>query len=167
MAAVLGRKAMRVTTCIAVQAALIAAPTHAQSPRMCESAMEIANAAADLDKAVRAVDGRQADPTASAQQRAAYQENLRVRRQQAEQYAAAARSGVPLPAGAAATLRSELAADIEQWRAEFRVGRQDADAMRARWLVERDSLTAVQWAQRRVDWWAARDAWVAAHSREH
>jgi hypothetical protein len=49
----------------------------------------------DIDKAARAAGDRQADAAATAQQRAAYRENLRVRREQAEQYAAAARGGVP------------------------------------------------------------------------
>jgi hypothetical protein len=93
---------------------------------------------------------------------AAYQENLRIRREQARQYAAAALSGLPLPVDAAATLRGELQADIEQWRTEFAVGRKDAQAMRERWLVPLDSLTAVEWAQQRVAWWSARDGWVAA-----
>jgi hypothetical protein len=159
--------AMRASLWAAALATTIASPALAQGRTMCGAERETmaASAGMDVDRAARAVGGRQPDPAAAARQRAAYQENLRLRRQQAEQYAAAARSGVPLPPDAATTLRNELAADIEQWRAEFRVGRKEAQAMRAQWLVERDSLTALQWAQRRVDWWAARDAWVAQHSR--
>jgi hypothetical protein len=166
-AAVIGRKAMRASLWVAVVAAAVAAPARAQSRTMCGAEREAmaASAGMDVDSAVRAAGSRQGDPAAAARARAAYQENLRVRRLQAEQYAAAARSGVPLPPDAADTLRRELAADIEQWRAEFHVGRNEADAMRSEWLVERDSLSAVQWAQRRVDWWAARDAWVARHAR--
>lgn len=124
---------------------------------------------ADIDRAMRNIgsqDGGAAAPTA--EQRAqllAYQENLRIRRQQAEQYAAAAKSGVALPPDAAETLRHELEADIEQWRAEYRVSHKEWQAMRDRWLVDPNSLSALQWAQQRVDWWAARDAWVADHRR--
>jgi hypothetical protein len=160
---------MRASLWAAALATLAASPAQAQSRTMCGGEREAmaATAGMDIDRAARAAGDRPADPAATAQQKAAYQENLRIRREQAEQYAAAARSGVPLPADAPATLRNELAADIEQWRAEFRVGRKEAEAMRGEWLVARDSLTAVEWAQRRVDWWAARDAWAAAHSLQH
>jgi hypothetical protein len=160
---------MRASLWAAALALPAVSPAFAQSRTMCGGEREAmaASAGMDIDKAARAAGDRQADAAATAQQRAAYRENLRVRREQAEQYAAAARGGVPLPADAAETLRRELAADIEQWRAEFRVGHSETEAMRRDWLVPRDSLTAVQWAQRRVDWWAARDAWVAAHSPRH
>lgn len=120
----------------------------------------------DIDKAISSVKEQQAGSPADprpGEESLAYRENLRIRRQQAEQYAAAARNGAALPPDAAGTLRHELAADIEQWRGEFGVGRSEWRAMRDRWLDRRDSLTAAQWAQRRVDWWAARDAWVASH----
>ena len=110
----------------------------------------------NIDQAIRSIDSQSADARA---QRIAYQQNLRIRREQAEQYAAAARNGVPLPPDAADTLRRELAADIEQWRVEFNVRHKESQAMRDQWLVARDSLTAVQWAQRRVDWWAAICHW--------
>ena len=165
--AVIGSKAMRASLWIGAVAATLASPVLAQSRSMCGAEREAmaASAGMTVDNAARAVNDQQAPAAANAEQRAAYQENLRVRRQQAEQYAAAARNGVPLPPDAAETLRRELAADIEQWRAEFAVGRKEAEAMRQAWLVERDSLTAAQWAQHRVDWWAARDAWVARHAR--
>jgi hypothetical protein len=156
-------------------AAFAAAPAFGQMQGGAQSMSAIPDTAlpdpsgADIDRAVRNIDSPTAGAAApTAEQRAqllAYQENLRIRRQQAEQYAAAAKNGVPLPADAAETLRHELDADIEQWRAEYRVGRKEGQAMRDRWLVDRDSLTAVQWAQQRVDWWAAREAWVAAHHR--
>jgi hypothetical protein len=158
---------VRVKLWVAIVAASAAAPAAAQSHTMCAAEREAmaASAGLDVDRAVRAMGGKQADPAARAREEAAYRENLRIRRHQAEQYAAAARAGAPLPADAAASLRRELAADIEQWRVEFHVERNEAKAMRRTWLVDRDSLTAPQWAQRRLDWWAARDAWVAAHSR--
>jgi hypothetical protein len=162
--------AMRSIVWIAGLAALAAAPASAQTMGGC--GMSGANgtamadpASADVGKAVRAFDEQQTATAAQSRRQReealAYQENLRVRRRQAEQYAAAARSGVPLPADAAETLRKELEADIAQWRAEFRVSRGEEQAMRDRWLVARDSLAAEQWAQHRADWWTARDAWIA------
>jgi hypothetical protein len=157
---------MRASSRFAALTVLAASPLLAQSRTMCGAEREAmaASAGMNIDAAARAAGQRQAGSAMTAQERAAYQENLRVRRQQAEQYAAAASNGVPLPANAAETLRNELAADIEQWRVEFSVGHKEADAMRKAWLVERASLSAVQWAQHRVDWWAARDAWVAQHA---
>jgi len=154
---------MRKVGWMAAVAALAASPAAAQNQVMCGPAVMAANAGADVDKMARSVEGENAPGKRPADPRQqAYAENLRIRRAQAEQYAVAARNGVPMPANAAQTLRAELAADIDQWRAEFRVSHGEAQAMREQWLVERDSLTAVQWAQRRVDWWHARDAWVAA-----
>ena len=158
----------------AVALALAVAPVSAQTMGGC--GMSAANgtaladpAGADVGKAVRALQ-QEKNESPEAQQRRlaemqAYRENLRVRREQAEQYAAAVRNGAQLPADASEILRAELAADIEQWRAEFKVSRKEWQAMRARWLVERDSLTAGQWAQRRIDWWTARDLWAAEHRR--
>jgi hypothetical protein len=34
--------------------------------------------------------------------------------------------------------------------------------MRDQWLIDRNSLTAAQWAERRAAWFAARDAWIAS-----
>lgn len=113
---------------------------------------------ANLDSVLRSSAVQQ-----SSAARLAYLENLRVRREQAEQYATAAHNGAALPPDAAAALRGELAADIEQWRVEFGVRRNDARAMRDEWLVAPDSLTAIEWADRRVAWWTARDAWVVEH----
>jgi hypothetical protein len=76
--------------------------------------------------------------------------------------AQAVRSGTDLPDSAASRIRAAMKDDIEAWREEFRVGRQDWQAMRDQWLLDRSSLTAEQWAMRRADWFAARDAWVAA-----
>jgi len=156
-------------------AALIASPAFAQmAPGGAHEMSAIPGTAlpdasgANIDQAMRNIRAQNDAAASSAEQRAqrlAYEENLRVRREEAEQYAAAARSGVPLPPDAAETLRRELEADIEQWRAEYRVSHKELQAMRDQWLVARDSLTALQWAQRRVAWWAARDAWVAAHRR--
>jgi hypothetical protein len=33
--------------------------------------------------------------------------------------------------------------------------------MRDQWVLDRSSLTAEQWAERRAAWFAARDAWIA------
>jgi hypothetical protein len=154
--------------CLAIPLALIACPAPAQDYSLCSPDKVTMGGCAEIElgKALSEQGNRHAAAAgAAAQQQQAYRENLRIRRSQAEQYAAAARNGVPLPANAAETLRRELAADIEQWRAEFHVGRKDAQAMRDRWLVETDSLSAVQWAERRVEWWDARDAWAAAHPR--
>jgi hypothetical protein len=156
-----GELAMRVTTCVAFLLVPIASPGLAQNQVMCGPAVMAANAGRDVEAAIRSAD-QQGSP---AQQGQAYQDNLRQRREQAEQYAAAARNGVALPPGAADSLRNELKADIEQWRAEFRVSRKELRAMRDHWLVAGGSLTAAQWAQRRVDWWATRDEWVAHHLR--
>ena len=151
-------------------AALIASPAPGQTIGGPNSMSPIPgtslpdSSASDVDKAVRAIGEERAGSAEKARRREespAFRENLRIRRRQAEQYAAAARSGVPLPGDAAATLRNELRADIEQWRAEFGVSRKEAQAMREQWLVERGSLSAAQWAERRVDWWRARDAWIA------
>jgi len=141
---------MRVSLCFAALGTLATSPVQAQSRNMCgaEQAAMAASAGMDVDKTARALGDRQGNAAATAQQRAAYQENLRIRRQQAEQYAAAGRSGVPPPPDARAALRNELAADIEQWRAEFRVGHKEAEGMRREWLVDGDSLSALQWAQR-------------------
>lgn len=161
---------MSSTFWFAAVAILTASPVAAQGIRDGgERSAMAAEAGLDVDQAVRSVRAQNGDAVArSAEQearRSAYQENLRVRREQAQQYAAAARNGVPLPPEAAATLRQELQADIEQWRAEYRVGHEEWQAMRERWLVAADTLSALQWAQRRVDWWSARDAWVASHDR--
>jgi len=96
------------------------------------------------------------------QQAQALQDNVRIRREQAEEFAATVRGGVRLPANASEVLRNELKADLEQWKAEFRVGRDEWQAMRDQWLADRDELTAEQWAQRRAEWFAARDAWIAS-----
>ena len=124
-------------------------------------------AGANVAKAIRQL-GETQDVSQSHRRREEiqeYRENLRIRREQAEQYVAAVRNGAQLPADAAETLRTELAADIEQWRAEFKASRKEWQVMREEWLVERDSLTAAQWAQRRADWWSARDAWATKNRR--
>lgn len=166
-------RAIRGRDVLAVALALPAAPVFAQTTGGC--GMSAANgtaladpAGADVGKMIQALRTKEDSP--EAQQRRheelqAYRENLRVRREQAEEYAVAVRNGALLPADAAEALRAELAADIEQWRAEFGVGRKEWQAMRDEWLVARDRLTAAQWAQRRVDWWSARDSWVAHHRR--
>ena len=35
--------------------------------------------------------------------------------------------------------------------------------MRYQWIVDRKTLTPEQWAQRRADWFAVRDAWIATN----
>jgi hypothetical protein len=102
------------------------------------------------------------DRAAIQRERAAqYYANAQIRRQQAQQYAAAARAGTPLPRNASDTLRNELRADMESWRATFGVGRDEWQAARDQWLAERGTMSAQDWAQRRLDWFAFRDAWVA------
>lgn len=101
-----------------------------------------------------------------------YRAQAEQRRAEALAYAQAARSGRPLPANAAGKIRSALKADIDAWREAFDVGRRDWQAMRDQWLVDRESLTAQQWAERRLDWFAVRDAWIAsqkawAQARRH
>jgi hypothetical protein len=58
-------------------------------------------------------------------------------------------------------LRAEFKADMEAWREAFRVGRKDWQDQRDQWLVDADSLTPEQWAERRAAWFEARDAWIA------
>jgi hypothetical protein len=160
-----GRQMLRDRAALAALASLVAlaaSPAQAQNQVMCGTAVMTANASSDLEKAIHAVD-RQESQAAAARQRQGYLDDLRLRREQARQYAAAARNGVALPADAASTLRSELKADIAQWREEFHVSRKESRAMEERWLVPLESLGALEWAQRRTDWWDARDSWVAAH----
>ena len=85
----------------------------------------------------------------------------RERRASAFALARAARSGAHIPASAAARIREALSQDIDAWRAEFDVSRRDWEAMRERWLVDRRSLSAAEWAQHRAAWFLARDAWIA------
>jgi hypothetical protein len=92
---------------------------------------------------------------------AQYFDNAQIRRDQAQQYSTAMHNGAQLPADAARTLRDELRADMEAWRATFGVGRQEWQSLRDQWILERDALTAEQWAQRRLDWFVFRDAWIA------
>lgn len=54
--------------------------------------------------------------------------------------------------------------DMEAFRDAFRVGRQEWQALRDQWLVDRASLTPEQWAQRRLDWFAMRDSWIASRT---
>jgi hypothetical protein len=161
---------MRGFATLAALAALAAPPAFAQmmsGPREMspiDGTSLPGNDASNVEKAIQAADQRDSSSRATPQQqaeRAAYVENLRIRRAQAEQYVTAIRNGAQVPPGAAGALRHELETDIEQWRAEFRVGRVEREAMLAKWLVPLESLTALEWAERRVDWWAARDAWVA------
>jgi hypothetical protein len=78
---------MRASLWAAALALPAVSPAFAQSRTMCGGEREAmaASAGMDIDKAARAAGDRQADAAATAQQRAAYRENLRVRRQQAEQ----------------------------------------------------------------------------------
>jgi hypothetical protein len=88
---------------------------------------------------------------------------VQERRALAQQYAQAARAGRRLPANADRKIRDALKDDIDEWRDQFRVGRTEWHDMRAQWIVDRKSLTPEQWAQRRADWFAARDTWIAQH----
>jgi hypothetical protein len=94
------------------------------------------------------------------QQAQAFQENVQLRRQLAQEYAAAVRNGAQLPANASATLRNELKADLEQFKVEFRLGRDEWQKLRDQWIADRDALTPEEWTQRRLDWFAFRDAWI-------
>ncbi len=82
-------------------------------------------------------------------------------RAQALAIAQLARCGATLPRGAAQRIREALRFDLVTWRDAFQVGGPEWEATREAWLVERQTLTAVQWADRRAAWFRERDAWIA------
>lgn len=82
-------------------------------------------------------------------------------RKSAEALATAARAGATIPSTAKDRIRGALAEDIAAWRAEFRLARQEWQAMRDQWLGDNGTKTANDWAIRRADWFAARDSWIA------
>ena len=66
-----------------------------------------------------------------------------------------------VPEFASKEIRAALSADILEWRDEFHVGRKELQDVQERWLIDRDLLTPWDWAQRRVEWFFFRDAWIA------
>lgn len=92
---------------------------------------------------------------------AEYQQMAAKHRADALALAAAARSGANIPASAGPRIREALNEDIQAWRDQFTVGRNDWQAMRNQWLADRGTMSVADWAQRRAAWFAARDAWIA------
>ncbi len=72
----------------------------------------------------------------------------------------AAKSGTN-PGLSSKELRAQFKDDMEAWRDAFNIGRKDWKDQRDQWLVDADSLTPEQWAERRAAWFEARDAWIA------
>lgn len=83
------------------------------------------------------------------------------RRQQAFAMRDNARQG-NMSGMSARDIRRALREDMEEWREAFNIARRDWQAQRDLWLVDRESLTAQEWAERRASWFEARDAWIAA-----
>lgn len=90
-----------------------------------------------------------------------YQQEAPQRLAQAQKMAEEGRNGT-LDYVSAKHIRSALQEDMETWRDVFAIGSQHWEAMRHEWLVEQ-KLSAEEWAERRVAWFAARDSWMAAH----
>lgn len=90
---------------------------------------------------------------------AKYRNETEPHRQNALQIAEQARTSA-LPPGSGAKIRDALDADLTLWYNSVPVTKGEWDAMRTQWLVPAESLTDQQWAQRRADWFTARDAWM-------
>lgn len=88
-----------------------------------------------------------------------YWKETEPHRQNALQIAEQARTSA-LPPGSGARIREALDADLTLWYNSLPVSKSDGDTMRNQWLVPAESLTDQQWAQRRADWFTARDAWM-------
>lgn len=82
------------------------------------------------------------------------------RREEAFAMRDAARSGQPV-AASAKEIRDQLQQDMEDWRTEFRIDRQAWQGLRDEILVDVNTLTATQWADRRAQWFELRDEWIA------
>lgn len=72
------------------------------------------------------------------------------------------RKGAVVPAEYAPKLREAIDGDLTLWREQFGVPGGEYRAMRREWLAEKPARTASEWAVRRADWFAARDAWIAS-----
>lgn len=72
------------------------------------------------------------------------------------------KKGAVVPAEYAAKLREAIDGDLTLWREQFGVSSSEYKAMRKEWLAEKPARTANEWAVRRADWFAARDAWIAS-----
>ena len=145
-------------------AAVMASAGLAQDTSMTSSmggpmAQSMPDPTQDLTNAVRAVDER--NQTGREQRAALMRQRAAERREQARLEAAALASGVPAPVHTAATIRAALEDDLEAWRSEFNVGRREWRSMRETWLPDEASMTVAEWAAHRLNWFAARDAWIA------
>lgn len=96
----------------------------------------------------------------------AYLARTERHRAQALALARLARCGADFPPGAATRIREALRFDLHAWRDAFQVNGQEWHAVRMEWLVERQRLTAAEWAERRASWFQERDAWIAARRGE-
>ena len=89
------------------------------------------------------------------------------RAQLARQTAAAERFvGQPLSDHDRRKIRSAISADLIAWRKQYDPRRADYRAIHDRWLVDEESLSAADWAKRRVDWLRAQQAWIHANVGE-
>ena len=89
------------------------------------------------------------------------------RAQLARQTAAAERFvGQPLGDRDRRKIRSAISADLIAWRKQYDPRRADYRAIYDRWLVDEESLSAADWAKRRVDWLRAQQAWIRANIGE-
>ena len=73
-----------------------------------------------------------------------------------------ARKGEALTSNASERIRTALEVDLRAWRNYFQVSNTEWKVTQSLWLGEVNSLTAAQWAERRADWFTARDAWLAS-----
>ena len=96
-----------------------------------------------------------------AQRAGAYLDLSKRHRAQAQAMARLAQCGAAFPARAAARIREALQFDLHAWRVAYQVSGPDWQSVRDAWLVERRTLTAAQWAERRALWFRERDAWIA------
>ncbi len=104
----------------------------------------------------------QLDSRTPAQRAEAYLAASERHRTRALAMAQLARCGATFPRGAAQRIREALRFDLVTWREAFQVSSPEWEATREEWLVERQTLTAVQWAERRAAWFRERDAWIAS-----
>jgi len=127
--------------------------------------MPMPNPSQDLENAVRSVNDRTSNDAGFRQRRedraALLSARAAARREQARAQAATLAAGTPPASITAGEIRDALDEDLKAWRDEFDVGRREWQAMRATWLVPEASLDAGGWAAHRLDWFTARDAWIA------
>ena len=72
------------------------------------------------------------------------------------------KNGAVVPTEYASKLREAIDGDLTLWREQFGVSGSEFKAMRKEWLAEKPERSASEWAVRRADWFAARDAWIAS-----